>query len=310
MRKSLGPILLGLGTFLLVFAVLAVMWIPGVVKKTPVDVNSTTNLSGEAQRLDASTGELGTPVPITVQSITQADSEKSNDDVVVFVNGSCVVENADGQTPPCVDGEDPRLVSASEDTFATDRVTARSVPNGDYVPAGTVQHEGLVNKWPFDAEKKTYAFWDGTVGAAVDAVYQGTEDINGLETYHYRVNVDEAPVEVAKGVDGTYTNEVNIWVEPTTGSIIKQSQDQQRFLDSGAQVLNLQAEYTDEEVEQTVSAAESSKRQLSLLTTWAPIVGFAGGAICIIAGILLLLSGRRKNRSEPAHVQKSKAPVA
>ena len=209
MRKSLGPILLGLGTFLLVLAVLAVTWVPGVVKKTPIDVNSTTNLSGEAQRLDASTGELGAPVPITVQSITQSDSDKSDDDVVVFVSGSCVVENADGQTPPCVDGEDPRLVSASEDTFATDRVTPARCPTATTCRPARSQHEGLVNKWPFDAEKKTYAFWDGTVGAAVDAVYQGTEDIDGLETYHYRVNIDEAPIEVAEGVDGTYTNEVN-----------------------------------------------------------------------------------------------------
>ena len=42
----------------------------------------------------------GAPVPITIQSITQADSDKSDDDVVVFVSGSCVVENDDGQSPP------------------------------------------------------------------------------------------------------------------------------------------------------------------------------------------------------------------
>jgi multisubunit Na+/H+ antiporter MnhB subunit len=49
---------------------------------------------------------------------------------------------------------------------------------------------------------------------------------------------------------------------------------------------------------------------LTLITKTVPLVGFIGGAICIIAGILLLVSGRRKNKSEPAHVQKSKAPAA
>jgi Porin PorA len=233
-------------------------------------------------------------VPITVQNITQTDADRSDDDVAVWITGSCVVENADGEAPPCVDGEDPRLISASEDTFATDRVTALAVPNDDYVPSGTVQHEGLVNKWPFDAEKKTYPYWDGTVGAAVDAVYQEEEEIEGVETYRYQVNIDDAPIEIAEGVSGTYTNEVSIWVEPKTGAILNQSQDQQRYLDSGAQVLNLQAEFTDDQVKESVSDAESNMRKLALLT-WAPIIGFSGGALAILAGVGLLLTGRRRD---------------
>jgi hypothetical protein len=293
-RKVFGPLLLGLGAFLLVVGVLAVTWAPGVVKRTPLDVNNTTNLEGEAQRLDAETGELGSPVPITIQSITQTDAERSTDDVAVWVTGSCVVENPDGETPPCVDGDDPRLISASEDTFATDRVSALAVPNGDFVPADTVQHEGLINKWPFDAEKKTYPYWDGTVGAAVDAVYQETEDIEGIETYRYQINIDEEPIEIAEGVSGTYTNEVSIWVEPKTGAILNQSQDQQRYLESGAQVLNLRAEFTDDQIKESVDDAESNMLQLSLLV-WAPIIGFIGGGLALLAGIALVLTGRRRD---------------
>lgn len=307
MRKVFGPILLGLGAFLLVVAILAVTWMPGVVKKTPLDVDNTTRLSGEAQRFDGEA--LGSPVPISIMSLTQADADASDDEVVVFVNGSCVVENVDGNAPDCVDGDDSRLVSASEDTFATDRVTALAVPNGDYLPEGTVQHEGLVNKWPFDAEKKTYPYWDGTAGRAVDAEFVDTADFDGVETYHYRIVIEDEPIEIAEGTPGTYSNEINIWVEPRTGDILNQSQNQQRYLDDGTQVLNLQAEFTEDQIAKSTDGAKDNLRMLDMMLTWVPIAGFIGGALAIIAGVLLILGGRRKETASPAKHEKVDASV-
>ena len=112
------------------------------------------------------------------------------------------------------------------------------------MPKGSPQYKGLVNKWPFDSEKKTYPYWDGTLGAAADAKYDGTEQVGGVDCYRYKINIKDAPIEVAEGVKGTYTNEVVIWVEPKTGAIQNQSQDQQRYLEDGTEVLNLQAQFT------------------------------------------------------------------
>jgi hypothetical protein len=292
-RKAFGPILLGLGAFLLVMAVMALTWMPGVVKKTPLDVDTTTHLSGTAQRLDSETGQLGAAVPIIIQSLTQANADASDDKVIVFVNGTCVVDDSDGDAPACVDGDDPRLVSASEDTFATDRVNALAVPNGDYLPAGSVQHEGLVNKWPFDSEKKTYPYWDGTTGGAVDAVFVDTKDFDGVATYHYQIKIDGVSVDVAEGTPGTYSNEINIYVEPRTGDIMNQTQDQQLYLEDGTQVLNLQAQFTDAQTKTSVDGAKSNLRMLDIMLTWVPIAGFIGGALAVLAGLLLILTGRR-----------------
>jgi hypothetical protein len=308
-RKILGPFLIGLGGFLLVAAVLAIVWAPGAVKKTPIDVDSTTRLAGIVQKIDTATGEL-VPNDVKVTSITKSDSEASTDDVAVFVSTSCVVIDDGTDVPDCVDGKDPRLISAGVDVFATDRVTGMALPEFDGLPDDAVPHEGLVNKWPFDAEKKTYSYWDGTAGEAVDAVYDRTEDVAGVEAYVYKVSIADAPIEIADGVDGTYDDAKEIFIEPRTGSIVRQVDDQQRYLAEGTQVLDLKIAYTDEQSEKSASDAEDSAGTLSLLLKTVPLIGFAGGAICIIAGILLLLSGRRKNRSEPAHVQKSKAPVA
>ena len=295
MRKII-LVLLGLGSFLLVAALMCTLWAPGVVKKTPIDINNKTLLSGVAQRLDSATGELGPVSKIRILSITQADGDKSDDEVVVFKAGSCVVVNEDGNAPDCVDGDDPRLVTADESTFATDRVTALAVDNGDYLPKDSPQYEGLVNKWPFDAEKKTYPYWDGTVGEAVDAVFDGTEEVGGVDTYRYKINIDEAPIEVAEGVDGTYTNEVVIWVEPKTGAIQNQSQDQQRYLADGTQVLNLQAQFTGAQIEQSAEDTESNLSLLTLVTKTVPWSASSLGGLCLLVALGLFL----RDRSRPA----------
>ena len=72
---------------------------------------------------------------------------------------------------------------------------------------------------PFGSEKKTYPFWDGMLGTTVNAVYKGTDTIDGLRTYRYDVNVPTTPAEVVDGVQGSYTTDKSIWVEPRTGSI-------------------------------------------------------------------------------------------
>ena len=114
MRKILGPVLVGLGAFLVAVAIVALVWAPGVVKKTPIDVETTTNLSGTVSK-------LGSPEqPVKVQSITRTDTDASTDEVAMWFATSCVVIDVN-DAPDCVDGDDERLVSASNDVLATDR---------------------------------------------------------------------------------------------------------------------------------------------------------------------------------------------
>jgi hypothetical protein len=307
MRKMI-PVLFGLGGFLLVAGLVALLWAPGVAKKTPIDVTSVTHLSGQAAKLNAATGELESN-PVKAISTTKTDSKVSDDNVVAFTNSSCLVIDKD-DVSDCVDGNDERLISASTDVFATDRDTALAVNKGKYLPADAVDHEGLINKWPFDAEKKTYPYWDGTAGKAVDAEYVRTVKVEGLETYLYKVEVTGAPIQIAEGVDGTYDDVKEIYVEPKTGAIVKQVDDQQRALASGDQVLDLQLAFTDAQVKTSVNEAKDNVATLSLLTGTIPLVGIVGGLICLIGGVLLLLRGRRDDGDsapgvslrKPAHV--------
>src|SRR6185503_5415547 len=58
--KVLARVLLGLGSFLLIAGILALTYAPGVVKKTPLDVDTTTVYEGQAAKIDPLTGAFDT----------------------------------------------------------------------------------------------------------------------------------------------------------------------------------------------------------------------------------------------------------
>jgi hypothetical protein len=290
-RKVFGLVLLGLGAFLLVVGVLTTTWAPGQLKKLPLDVNQTTNLDGTVKKLDPATGEL-VENPVKVQSITKVDSDASDDKTAVWVSTSCVVIDID-DAPDCVDGDDPRLVSADTDVFATDRVSAEAVPDFKGLPASAVPHEGLVNKWPFDSQKKDYTYWDGSLGEATPAVYDREEKFRGVDCYVYKIAVADASIEIAEGINGTYDQQIEIWVEPVTGAIQQQTQNQQRYLDDGTPVLDLKVGFTEAQQKISSDDSKSNLSGLRLLLFWVPLIGFIVGGLCLIAGILILLSARR-----------------
>lgn len=296
MRKIIAGVLLGLGSFLLVTALLTAFWAPGAVKKTPLDTDSTTYLSGEADKLNPATGEVENSA-VKATSVTKADSKRSDDEVIVFVNTSCLVIN-EGDVPDCVDGDDPRLVTASSDVFATNRKTAQAV-NGRYLPAGSEEKEGLINKWPFNVEKKDYDYWDGLLGEAVTATYSGTQEINDLQTYKFHVEVPETSAEIINDVMGTYSTSKDIYVDPLTGSIVNQTQHEVRTLENGDPVLDLQLAFTEDEVADSVQSAKDSGSQINLLTKTVPLISGILGLVFILLGLFLMLRGDR-NRSASA----------
>ncbi len=288
MRKTVGLVLLGLAAFLITAAVLVQFWVPGQVKRTPLDVVTDTRLTGTAAALP--TGGSG---PVKYLSRTVADGTASTSDVVVFDNFTCLVSDPDGTAPDCVDDTDPdkRLVSAGSDRFATDRVTALAVNDEKYVGVGAEPHEGLVNKFPFDVEQKTYPFWDGLVGRAVDATFQGEEEIDGLAVYKFNVSLVDEPAEISEGISGLYSSDKTMWVDKGTGSIIDQADKQVRKLDNGTTVLDLDISFTDETLAANVEDAKANNSQLALVDT-APMVLGILGLLALVGGLFLLLAGR------------------
>ena len=304
-RKVAGWVLLGVGAFLLVAAALGQFWAPGNAEKTPLEVNTTTRLSGVAQKLNPATGQVE-EYPVNATSVTKSDTNRSDDDVIAFVSTTCLVIDK-GNVPDCVDAKDPqrRLITASSDTFATDRHTAVAVNDKKYLAQEAEPHEGLVNKFPFNVQRKTYDYWDGVLDRAVPAKYDRTERLQGLTTYRFDVDVPSTPAEVLSGVQGLYTQQKSIWVEPRTGSIVKQTQDESRTLPNGDPLLKLNLEYQPDTVTKAVHDAGDKASRLRLLTGVIPIVGLVGGLVLVGLGLWLVLGARRRDgetadRSEEA----------
>ncbi|WP_269204072.1 DUF3068 domain-containing protein [Nocardioides sambongensis] len=294
MRKKLGLPLIGLGAVLLLVGITCLVYAPGVVKKTPLDVDTTTRLEGTAAKLDTGTGEL-VENPVKATSLTRTDTDVSDDDVVAWVQVSCLMID-EGDLPDCLDDSDPRTVNVSTDVFATDRVTAEAVDGDGYLPDDAVPHEGLVNKWPFDSEKKDYQYWDGFVGESVTAAYQGTEEIEGVETYVYKIEITGAEIEVSEGIPGTYDTVKTIYVEPKTGAIINQTEDQQRTLEDGTPALDLNLGFTEDQISGNAEDAKSNISSLNLLLKWLPIIGLVGGVVLAGLGAFFMFGSSKGDR--------------
>jgi hypothetical protein len=296
MRKFAGAVLVFLGVTALVVAGVAAFWTSNQVQKTPLDTDSTTLASGTASLSGAER------VPVKAIQLTRADSAKSTSDVVVFNSSSCLVI-VKGDTPPCVEASDPegRLLSADSEIFATNRHTGVGVNDPKILPADAVEKRGLVNKWPFGAKKRDYKYWDDLSSKEVDAKYVGTKDIDGLETYKFTVDVADAPIEIAAGVPGLYSSTKTIFIDPRTGAIIKQNEQQKRVTDDGSPVLDLDFGMTDGQVASNVADTKDNIKSLDLVSTTIPIAGLIVGLIALIAGILVQGSGRTSR--DPQHVE-------
>lgn len=294
--RVLRILLPGLGVFLLILAAVGAFYLPGKLKVTPTDTDTVTRLSGHAQ---AARADGVKEYDVSVSNQTLGVPQKSDDTNVVWATFSCVVETAPG-VPNCPSPYSSQwtLLNASEDHFVTDRRTGMGVQNppakyGDNLTST----EGLVNKWPFGAEKKTYPYWDGALGKAVDAVFDHTTTLNGLDCYVYHISVPTTPVEIASGVQGTYANETDITIDPVTGAIVNQQSKQTRLLANGSPAFIIDMAFTPEQIKKDTDSAKSNGLMLSLATKIGPI-------IAAILGLIALIFGIRLTRKAPAHSTK------
>jgi hypothetical protein len=282
-----------LGAFFLVTAGVAQFWAKGAAERTPLNSYQRTYLTGTADVLDPSTGKTNHD-QVKITNITQVDHGKSTSDAVVFVTSTCV--NVDtGDPADCLPKSDPRMISVSQLNFVADRTTALAFDDPKILET-PVPVSGLVNKWPFHAEKKTYPVWDDVTKTSPPGDYAGETTIDGLKVYQYHQVITDAPIDLGNDIQGIYNLDETYSIDPVTGKIIDQQVHDVRTLkDGGDTALDLTAEYTPETIQSNVDDAKAGARQLTLITKVLPIVGLVLGLICVALGIFLLRRSRRNS---------------
>ena len=299
MRRLVGPVVTFVGAFLIAVGLFAQFYMGKALLKTPLNVDEVIHVDGTAQIPDAK-GKIH-ETPVLAWSTYHVDTSLSDSKVVSFQNSQCLVKDI-GDPPGCVTSDDPqdRLLSATTDNYATDRRTAESVNDPKYLPAGAIPHAGVINKWPFLAEKKTYTYWDDSLQRGVQATYAGTDKLDGHEVYVYDVQVPKTRMDVAEGVKGYYTDDKQLYVDRLTGSVVDQVEHQVRTDLEGNPVIDLHIKFTDAQVQKLIDEARTDDGQLTLIREIVPIVGYVVGIPLFLIGLFLTLRSRRTKPAAPA----------
>jgi Porin PorA len=311
MRRFLGPVLLGVGVFLVVLAGLLKFFVADRVIVTPIDQYAQTTSPGPGSYLDPATLQVRSSDLVAVRTL-RGDVAASNDDTAVW-DVSVVLSTGDGQ-----------LVRATVDRVATDRRTAEAVNCcGEAVDSVPTRHTGVSYKFPFDTQKQDYQFWDSNAKKAVTARYVSEETVQGLTTYKFvsqvpatQIQTQEVPGslvgESAPSVQAPvyYADTRTVWVEPKTGVIVKGSEQNLTTLrDSAGQdktvVLRFDLTFNEDTQRSQAQLARDNIGRIDLVTTWLPLIGLLVGIVLIIAGLIIMVSadrsaGRHAAQPEPA----------
>jgi hypothetical protein len=171
-----------------------------------------------------------------------------------------------------------------------------------------VTRSGLMFKFPFYTEKKTYQVWDDRLAQPVKTTYKGTDKVNGKTTYVFEnevpptvVGTQDVPgsvlgLESSDNVtaDSYYQNHNTYYVEPVTGAIVNQVTDTKSWFAYGESELvttEAQIAYTPEEIKETYDVLGARPQLLGLAHGFLPwVVSILGLGLIAVATLL----GRRR----------------
>ena len=173
----------------------------------------------------------------------------------------------------------------------------------EYLPGGDGDRSG---QWgmPFDASQDAvYEAYLSVAGQPLPATYEGTEDVEGLETYVYTIreeNVPYAGSDPATGLPMVVDVDVTVWVEPATGALVDAVDVEtiSALAPNGAKFERFTADmsFTDETVASSVATAKDDKGRLTLYGTTFPWIFLVLGLLAAATGAVILV----RNRGESA----------
>lgn len=329
MRRILGPIALFLGVALLLAGVLAKPMLGSKLSKVPLNYDQVVISEGQMSKVLRVWGDQTVGQHFDVMSDQLLRNTRTVKGIPAQVPADKRDTNAfwqlglNSQIIPA-DGSQPLQLSSSVDGVSFDRTTAESTNCcGDTRSAGDLadptktltddagQHSGLFFKFPFGAEQKTYPFWDGRLGKAVDANFVRTDTIKGMQTNVYEQKINEK-IDVGSlparmfGQTGdnvkateTYQNTRTLWVDPVTGVILKGQEELNRVISSGLgdvpAVVGTIA-YTDASQQALVDKYKEDSSKLGFLTGPFVPLSLISGLLLIGLGLALLFArGRRSD---------------
>ena len=316
--RRVGLVLAGLGTCLIVFAVLVASWVTGQVIKFPLNEYATVTLTDpnatyfSAAKLTELTG-VNMEATYTIKGNAAAGSSSTavwNQFIYVY------------------DQTNKQPVQSMTRTFAFNRHTAQLVNccGANVNGSSSVQQHGYVGiVLPIGTKKQTYDVFDTNVGKAVPFTYAGIGDVSGTQAYMFTENlaptqngtqtvpgslVNQAAASVT--LPQYYQTQTTYWIDPVTGALLNVTQNEKLTLrnndGSTALVLfNANLAATQNSIDGLVAIDNSQVSKASLVGTLLPLATGIVGLLLLIIGIVLL---RRPDQDVEAAPSRREAELA
>ncbi|CAN5439010.1 DUF3068 domain-containing protein [soil metagenome] len=340
MRRVTSTVLIGLGTFLIMIAIMTRFYAYQTLAVVPDVYESTTNLQAkDATIFDADTlAPIQTDLNISSHTYTnpndnppdgQTDWVNATSITRADVPGATCDPSVNAALPGCFKQDTERVPfdvvtgaasTAEECPSCTSTYDTSEIVDGKYVPkAVPVTRTGQIYKMPFNVQKKDYAWWDSSIQEAPLMKYVGEEKVNGLNAYKFvqtieptNIGTQDLPGSVFGVDDATVTADMmyamtrTLWIEPATGSPVKRVEDRnQVFSYNGTTVAAFvgQVTYTDAQVDSLVKDGKSQGFLLGGMRMLFPLLLILIG-VASIAGGFVLRRPRTKGTHKPVALKK------
>lgn len=327
--RSASPfslVAVGLGTFLLVLAGLLARYVEPRAERTPVDTDTSTVFTGTGSYFDTDKIKTVHDRRITITRQVRGDvaaSERSGRavwDVTTSVDTDASL--------PAADPHD--ALQWTLERWVTDRRTNAPVHCCGEQPA--FEGEAYL-KFPFRVQKRTYTWWDSTLGATIPLRFSGTTKVQGYEGYRFIGTVAPARTgsrlvpgrivgQPKKGqvlAEEWYANHgVELVVDQRTGRILYAAIGPRKTLrapgtakDAAVLLDSERIAFTPATQRAQVALARDDNDRLTLLGTTLPLGAGALGGLLVLVGAAFVVRGRggRKPPERPAEPDPDSSPT-
>lgn len=284
MRREIGYILAGLGTFLIVVAVALPVYVaPGVIKWPLNQYLATTLLARDASYFSAQTLKEVSGVTVEADYTFKGDAARGNSSTAVWDEFNYVHDVTNNVR-----------IQIGSRTFAFDRKTAQLIMCCGASVDGHrgVRQAGLAGyAFPIGTRKQTYLVFDATAGRPEPFTYSVTATVRGIETYVFTENVAPTPA-IDEPVPADYQNDVRYYVDPVTGIPLDITEHEILTAQSGGTTLfDANLAMTSSTVSSLVSIDNKNRSEITLLRLVLPLASGILGAVLLVAGVLLVRRG-------------------
>ena len=316
MRRTVGLVLIALGTAFLVLAPMVKFYAVPKLAVAPLDLDPahTSNNSGTVTTVvDLATGTEKSSVELNSIRRTKADvaaSQQAGNNTGVYDSLSVISLASDSTNKP--------YLPASPERYAFDRTTSIMVATAGANVGGTPITADMIGndtvmplKFPFWSEKQSYNVFDSSIMKGYEAKFVQEDTVKGLPVYKYEQNIPATKV----GMQGTseiwYQDDTLMYVEPTTGQVVNGSSDVKQWLKNpdgtdGLVLIQGKIGFTDANVTDSVDSASANASKLNLVSNVLPVVSLVLGLVLLVIGILMFRGAGAESSSSSTPLATSK----